>query len=114
MTWSVIKVSPKCNNATFTSPLLRTNPPSHKAFPYGIGYSKWLGNIFVEISMIFIIQSRCMISGAQVLAAYFALQQMPISVQKIIISARPIFTVVLARLFLKEPFGKLDVRENVF
>ena len=56
------------------------------------------------------IQSRCIISGVQVLAAYFALQQMPISVQKIIISARPIFTVILARLFLKEAFGKLDVR----
>ena len=38
---------------------------------------------------------------------------MPISVQKIIISARPIFTVILARLFLKEAFGKLDVRDMI-
>ena len=43
------------------------------------------------------------------MAAYFALQQMPLSVQKLIISARPIFTVILARIFLKEPFGKIDV-----
>jgi len=52
---------------------------------------------------------RCLISGVHVMAAYFALQQMPLSVQKLIISARPIFTVILARVFLKEPFGKIDV-----
>ena len=53
--------------------------------------------------------NRCLISGVHVMAAYFALQQMPLSVQKLIISARPIFTVILARIFLKEPFGKIDV-----
>ena len=48
------------------------------------------------------------------MAAYFALQQMPLSVQKLIISARPIFTVILARIFLKEPFGKIDVSLLLF
>jgi len=43
------------------------------------------------------------------IAAYFAIQQMPLSVVKTIMSARPIITVILARIFLKEKFGLKEV-----
>ena len=44
------------------------------------------------------------------MAAYFAIQQMPLSVEKMIVSARPIFTLFFARIFLKEAFGIFEVK----
>jgi len=46
--------------------------------------------------------ARCLIGCVQVSAGYFALQQMPVGIQKMISSCKPVFTIVFARLFLKE------------
>ena len=52
---------------------------------------------------------RCLFKKLNFIAAYFAIQQMPLSVVKTIMSARPIITVILARIFLKENFGLKEV-----
>ena len=36
---------------------------------------------------------------------------MPLSVEKMIVSARPIFTILFARIFLKEAFGIVEVEQ---
>ena len=39
------------------------------------------------------------------IASYFALQQMPLGIAKMILSSKPVFTLLFARLFLKERVG---------
>ena len=56
---------------------------------------------------------RCILAGFHVLAAYFALQQMPLSVQKMILSLRPVFTIIFERVFLKVPVGVVEVTWEV-
>ena len=56
---------------------------------------------------------RGIISCGHGLAAYFAIQQMPLSVEKMIVSARPIFTILFARIFLKEAFGIFEVEHLI-
>ena len=46
------------------------------------------------------------------MAAYFALQQMPLSVQKMILSLKPVFTIIFERIFLKVPIGVVEVKLN--
>lgn len=52
---------------------------------------------------------RCILAGFHVLAAYFALQQMPLSVQKMILSLKPVFTIIFERIFLKVPIGVVEI-----
>ena len=52
--------------------------------------------------------TRCVIGCLHVSISYFALQQMPLSVQKIILSTRPVFTIIFARIFLKESCGLVE------
>ena len=52
---------------------------------------------------------RCILGGFHVLAAYFALQQMPLSVRVMILSLKPVFTIIFERIFLKVPIGFIEV-----
>jgi len=51
---------------------------------------------------------RSIIGLLQVMANFYALQQMPIGVVKMIISTKPVFTIIFARVFLKEKSDFLD------
>ena len=55
---------------------------------------------------------RCILAGFHVLAAYWALKQMPLSVQKMILSLKPVFTIIFERIFLKVPIGVVEVKLN--
>ena len=55
---------------------------------------------------------RCILAGFHVLAAYFALQQMPLSVRVMILSLKPVFTIIFERIFLKVPVGVIEVKPN--
>lgn len=52
---------------------------------------------------------RCVLAGFHVLAAYFALQQMPLSVRVMILSLKPVFTIIFERIFLKVPVGVIEI-----
>jgi len=52
---------------------------------------------------------RCVFACLQGLANYYALQQMPLAVAKMIISTKPLFTAIFARIFLGENIDFLDV-----
>ena len=51
---------------------------------------------------------RSIIGLLQVIANFYALQQMPLGVVKMIISTKPVFTIIFARVFLKEKSDLLD------
>jgi drug/metabolite transporter (DMT)-like permease len=51
---------------------------------------------------------RSIIGLLQVIANFYALQQMPLGVVKMIISTKPVFTIIFARVFLKEKSDFLD------
>ena len=51
---------------------------------------------------------RSVIGLLQVMANFFALQQMPIGFVKIIMSTKPVFTIIFARIFLKEKCDIID------
>ena len=55
-----------------------------------------------------LIVARGVIACLQVMASYFALKQMPLGVQKMILSTRPVFTIIFARFFLKESCGLVE------
>ena len=97
ITWGVVKDQPP-----FPSNLSRTD----RALQVVRWYDYWSKKLLISFF------SRCIISCIHCLAAYFAIQQMPLSVQKMILSARPIFTVFFARIFLKEAFGVFEVKSS--
>ena len=51
---------------------------------------------------------RSVIGFLQVMANFFALHQMPVGIVKMIISTKPVFTIIFARIFLKETCDILD------
>ena len=51
---------------------------------------------------------RSVIGLLQVMANFFALHQMPVGVVKMIISTKPVFTIIFARIFLKETCDIMD------
>ena len=55
---------------------------------------------------------RCVLAGLHVLATFFALQQMPLSVQKMILSLKPVFTMLFERIFLKVSIGVVEVTQT--
>ena len=69
--------------------------------------------IFSSEIYLVILSLRCILAGFHVLAAYFALQQMPLSVQKMILSLKPVFTIIFERIFLKVPIGVVEVALNL-
>ena len=52
-----------------------------------------------------LIVARGVIACVNVLACYYALLQMPLAIQRMILSTRPVFTLIFARIFLKESCG---------
>ena len=51
---------------------------------------------------------RSVIGLLQVMANFYALQEMPLGIVKMIISTKPVFTIVFARIFLSESCDLLD------
>ena len=95
--WSVIQDKPPFPpNLSVTDRVLQV-----------LRYFNFLAKV-VEILYV-MIWYRCFLTLANTVGSYFALQQMPISIQKMILSSSPIFTVVFARIFLKEHFGIIEV-----
>ena len=63
-------------------------------------------NLSLQDRLLLVIRS--IIGLLQVMANFYALQQMPLGVVKMIISTKPVFTIIFARIFLKESSDFLD------
>jgi len=57
----------------------------------------------------FLLVFRSIIGLLQVMANFYALHQMPLGVVKMIISTKPVFTIIFARIFLKESCDMGDI-----
>ncbi|XP_023348982.1 solute carrier family 35 member G1 isoform X2 [Eurytemora carolleeae] len=78
-------------------------------FPISIGTNKPPFPADTKPKERFLLVLRGVLGCVGAMAVFYALQHMPLGDQKMIISCRPVLSIISARIFLKEPCGKFEI-----